>query len=142
MPKTPKNIKRQSELVKQLIVSGEFFSGPLPHPKILAEYEKILPGTTDRIFSMAEKQLNHRQDLEEKVVTANIANEKKGMYMSFVITITAMIIAFILIFSGKTVSGFVALIGTLGLHAANFAYQKYKEEKELELKREENKKLK
>ena len=35
----PEN-KRQAVLT----VSGEVFSGPLPHPKILKEYEQILPG--------------------------------------------------------------------------------------------------
>lgn len=31
------------------------FSGPLPPPEYLAEYEKTLPGLPDRIMKMAEK---------------------------------------------------------------------------------------
>lgn len=32
------------------------FSGPLPPPDLFAEYDKALPGATDRILSMAEKE--------------------------------------------------------------------------------------
>lgn len=32
------------------------YSGPLPHPADLEEYERILPGAADRILSMAEKE--------------------------------------------------------------------------------------
>ncbi|MGH7200157.1 MAG: DUF2335 domain-containing protein [Planctomycetaceae bacterium] len=42
------------------IVSQEF-SGPLPHPAVLQQYEEIQPGFADRILRMAEQQGQHRQ---------------------------------------------------------------------------------
>ena len=41
-------------LIAQAIRSE--FSGPLPHPEILAKYEDILPGAATRILEMAEEQ--------------------------------------------------------------------------------------
>lgn len=37
-------------------MSNEQFSGPIAHPKHLREYEDIVPGSAERIISMAEKR--------------------------------------------------------------------------------------
>ncbi len=36
------------------------FSGPLPPPQVLGQYDEILPGAAERILRMAEKQQDHR----------------------------------------------------------------------------------
>lgn len=36
------------------------FSGPLPPPQILGQYDEVLPGAAERILRMAEKQQDHR----------------------------------------------------------------------------------
>lgn len=43
------------------------FSGPLPHPGILEGYEKILPGSADRILTMAEEEANHRRQIDNSI---------------------------------------------------------------------------
>lgn len=48
------------------LMSKESFSGPLPHPKHLSEYEKISPGAADRIITMAEESQEHIQELDKK----------------------------------------------------------------------------
>ena len=35
---------------------SRFYSGPLPTEDVLAGYERILPGSADRVFSMVERQ--------------------------------------------------------------------------------------
>lgn len=66
------------------VVRTEAFSGPLPHPRHLREYEDILPGGADRIFRMTEQ-----------VIAANIASvndrvdrddsyRRLGMHFGFV----------------------------------------------------------
>ena len=39
------------------------FRGPLPHPALLAEYERIQPGSADRLLSLVERETAHRQKL-------------------------------------------------------------------------------
>ncbi|MEJ1176069.1 DUF2335 domain-containing protein [Agrobacterium sp. CMT1] len=51
------------------VVQTEAFSGPLPHPRHLEEYDRVLPGGADRIFRMTEKALESniaRQDSRQK----------------------------------------------------------------------------
>jgi len=41
------------------------FSGPLPPPQILADYERTMPGAADRIFKLAEaeQRADHKSDV-------------------------------------------------------------------------------
>lgn len=63
------------------IAVSEQFSGPMPHPKHLREYEDILPGAAERILSMAERNLEHNLSMDQNVVDAEIADRKLGMWL-------------------------------------------------------------
>lgn len=62
-----------------IVVKGENYSGPIPHPAHLAAYENIAPGLASRIVKMAEKELTHRIELTDKVATAEIKYRDKGL---------------------------------------------------------------
>ena len=61
------------------------FSGPLPPPGVLEGYEKILPGSAERIFTMAEKQLGHRMHLEKVVVEGGSRRADLGIYAAVIV---------------------------------------------------------
>src|ERR1022692_1359972 len=67
------------------------FSGPIPPPELLERYNQALPGTAERIIAMAESQHDHRQQLELKVVNANVAAQTRGTYLGFVVAMTAIL---------------------------------------------------
>ena len=58
---------------------GEYHSGPLPPPHVLAGYESVSPGLADRIVKMAEKQQDHRMELEARVVHSNTQRSSQGL---------------------------------------------------------------
>ena len=62
-----------------IAVQQTSFSGPLPPPEILAQYEQILPGAADRLFMMAERQAAHRMELETTVVKGNVLAQHRGV---------------------------------------------------------------
>lgn len=64
--------------ITQIAVS-EQFSGPMPHPKHLREYESTLPGSAERILSMAEKTLDHNISVRDRSLLAEIEDTKRGM---------------------------------------------------------------
>jgi uncharacterized membrane protein len=52
--------------IRQVSVSMETeFSGPIPAPHILAEYDKILPGCANRIITAFEVQYQHRMKIDK-----------------------------------------------------------------------------
>ena len=50
-------------------LNAQHFSGPLPPPLVLVQYNEAVPDAADRIIKMAESQSSHRQNLETKVLT-------------------------------------------------------------------------
>lgn len=61
------------------------YSGPLPPPNVLEDYERILPGAADRIFVMTEKQIEHRMSLERTVIEGGSKRADKGIYAAVII---------------------------------------------------------
>ena len=50
----------------------EHFSGAMPHPDHLAQYEQTMPGASDRLMRMVETESEHRRAQEAKAVDAGI----------------------------------------------------------------------
>jgi len=61
-------IEKYRDYVKQGIERVEVaqFSGPLPPPGVLANYEQAMPGAAERIFRMAEKEQENRHRKEQR----------------------------------------------------------------------------
>ncbi|PTI88169.1 DUF2335 domain-containing protein [Staphylococcus simulans] len=92
-------------------------SGPLPDPKDFKEYEKVLPGSANRIMEMAECNQKHRIDIEnkeqEKYYHSNNLITTKGILSSTVISIAGITGSVVLgIFGNEWAAG---IIGTLSL---------------------------
>lgn len=94
-------------------VSQQTFSGPIPPPAMLGEYDTIQNGLADRIVSMAESQQTHRQSLEKQSVEAAISTESRGQHYALLISVVIIAGALYLIDSGKEISGSILAGGTL-----------------------------
>jgi len=99
---------------------------------MLRQYEELLPGSADRIISMAEKQSLHRQGLENKVVSSNILNERLGMILGFVICVLAILAGTYAVMKGRSGFGIAAIVGGLGAPLAAFIYGKSEQRKDLQ----------
>lgn len=108
----------------------ERFQGPVPPPEVLAKYDEVVPGAGDRIFAMAERQAAHRQDLEKRVISSNMAAERLGTCLGFILAMTALVGGFYLIATGHSSVGIVSIISSLAIPAGAFAYGKYQQKQE------------
>lgn len=117
------------------------FSGPLPHPDNLSQYEKILPGSADRIIKMAEKQSEHRIEIEKSVINSNVKKSEKGLLYGLIIGVSAITSATLISIFGKNLASYIlsAVIGGGGLISlvSVFIYGKHETRKERELRRKE-----
>jgi len=50
----------------QLVRAEAFYSGPLPHAGEMERYERVLPGSADRLVSMTESEAAHRHEIEKR----------------------------------------------------------------------------
>lgn len=55
------------------------FAGPVPHPRILEAYNRILPGSAEKIFKDFEEETYHRREIEKKIVDAQIEGQGAGI---------------------------------------------------------------
>lgn len=68
-PVTPQPMPHQT----QAIFAQKFHQGPLPPQEEFAGYERTLTGAADRILTMAERQSEHRQQIELETLHADNA---------------------------------------------------------------------
>jgi len=89
-PLVPQGQRDQIILRMARVIKSEAFSGPIAHPRHLREYEDILPGSAERIVSMAESAQGHNQAMESKVVSATVWQGKAGMVLGFIALILVL----------------------------------------------------
>lgn len=114
-----RDLHQVAQRITQIAVS-EQFSGPMPHPKHLREYDDIFPGAAERILSMAEQNLAHNIGLNANILEAEIADHKLGMWQGaglFALLILAAFSALFLTENAVIIGLFLgtAAIGGVGL---------------------------
>ena len=94
------------------MISATYSAGPIPAASELAKYETILPGSADRIITMAEKQSEHRHAIEKMSAATNVSLSHKhvferrlGLCFGFIITLIALGLGFDLLFHDKNILG-------------------------------------
>jgi uncharacterized membrane protein len=60
------------------------YSGPIPDPHSLAQYEQVQPGLAERIIRMAEQEVEHRHRQEDMLIKNTIKMATVGIIFSFV----------------------------------------------------------
>lgn len=65
-----------------MVVKGQLWQGPLPHPEALIRYNDAQPGAADRIIKMAEKEQRHRHFVEKLIGIANVLAEYFGLALA------------------------------------------------------------
>ncbi len=92
------------------ILKAQLFSGPLPHPEIMAGYEQVLPGSADRILTRAENQQRHRHELDSAALKSEIRMELLGWISGTVVTIIVLVGSIWLLSIGQSVVGFAGIV--------------------------------
>lgn len=99
----------------KLLIAVKASSGPLPAPEILAGYDRVLPGTAERIIAVFESNVKHQQDMDTKQLTAAVSYADKGQNRGFILSLaglasglTMAVLGFISGHSGATITGLVA----------------------------------
>jgi uncharacterized membrane protein len=116
---------------------GLSFSGPLPPPQTLAQYNQAFSGAAERIVKMAEDQSIHRQSLENARVHADITNEQRGQVLAFIIALVVFLGGLAIIWQGKSVAGLTLILAEIATLAGLFIYGKESKTRELERRRQD-----
>lgn len=105
--------KEQQQIVLRSVLSirkREMYSGPLPPAEDYDRYEHTLPGAANRILEMAEKQLEHRLNNENKIIDNTIKQTNRGQIFGASVSFFGLIVSFILGMYGHDI-----LAGSIGV---------------------------
>lgn len=106
------------------------YSGPLPPAEQIRQYEEVLPGSADRILSMAERQEAHRHALEQLTVREATSRSWWGLRLGFVLAVMIIAIGAAAIFTGHTPEGLATILTPTAILAGVFVYGRREQTKE------------
>lgn len=106
------------------LVHQEAYQGPLPHPDLLIKYEEIIPGSAERILSMAEKEQQHRHQLENEVIKKEIAQKGRGLNFGFTLALLIIVVGAYLLIIDKSLQGFSLILGSIAMIITPFFFNK------------------
>lgn len=104
------------------VVSQSLYKGPIPPAEMLKEYEKVLPGSADRIISMAERQQSHRHKLELTVIKSNSRDSKMGIIAGALLSFALIVIGGLGIVTGYPGIGAFLSVSSIATLAGIFVY--------------------
>lgn len=107
-------------LTQRTTTTAMQFSGPVPPPNLLMQYEQISPGLANRMVLMAERESSHRQQIEVKIVDSHCADQtafhvevKRGQVLATAITIFAIAAGAYTANQGHEIAG--GILGAAGI---------------------------
>lgn len=106
------------------------FTGPIPPPVIMAEYEKTLPGSAERILTMAERQARHREALEARIVDSNCRAQTRGQWLGFFVALPIVVGGVGLVAMGRSLEGLSMVLTSLGGLVGIFIVGRWRQERE------------
>jgi uncharacterized membrane protein len=120
-----------------MMVEFQAYTGPIPPPTILAQYEQICPGAASRIITQFEEQGRHRRVIERRTVNYNVGSALFGQIASLILFLAALGLGGFLIYNDKPTGGITAIIAAVASAAWTLHKAGVFRKKELDKKREE-----
>lgn len=87
----------------------EAFSGPIPQPEVLRDYEQVIPGLAERIVRWSEDEASHRRTMERSLVQLSWG----GLWSAFLLALTTILGGMLLSWYGRSTVGVIGVVGAL-----------------------------
>jgi uncharacterized membrane protein len=102
-----------------------FFSGPLPPPEDLIQYNQVFPDCGKAIVEMAQKEQDHRHAIEDRQSIGDLTLAKRGQIFGGILALIAVCGAIYLLANGESASGLAVLGGVVASFGGAFVYDRY-----------------
>ncbi len=121
-----RGVERQEEFFPEQVEYSRttFFSGPLPTPEMFFQYDQILPGAADRILGLTEREMEHRQQMEQGFLRIHSRNSLLGIFSGALIGLSAVLGGVYIAAVGGNIEGAGVALGGLTALVGVFVYGK------------------
>lgn len=103
-----------------------YHEGNLPTPENVERYEAVLPGTMERLLSIAEKEQQHRHETEKLIILNESKLQTRAQLIALFVCIASFGMGAILILKGQSIEGLTALLVTLASFIGPYIYTQSK----------------
>lgn len=121
-------------MIEKTLLKVTQYSGIMPHQDMMAAYEQLAPGATDRCLKIAESIVNTNNEVLLTAVKAEAegvhdisTSRKRGQWMVFFLFLTGTVASFYLILKGQAWAG-TAMFGMLAGLGGVLIYKDRREE--------------
>ncbi|AXP80924.1 hypothetical protein CJ739_1839 [Mariniflexile rhizosphaerae] len=83
----PEISDEKKEKIISVLTIKRSFSGPLPSPEVLQQYNNVVKDGAERVVKMAENQSKHRMDLEDFAIKGQIKQSGRGQIFGFTLAL-------------------------------------------------------
>lgn len=101
----------------QMKIESASWLGPLPPPGALRLFEDVVPGSAERILAMAERQADHRIQMERRIIRGDFTQSYLGLAAGFILSTMVILGGIYLISLGHDWAGG----GLIGLNLVGLA---------------------
>ncbi|MFZ4414577.1 MAG: DUF2335 domain-containing protein [Bacteroidales bacterium] len=116
--------KNQQQAIKISAEKHEMFSGPIPHPELLQQYNLIDATFANRILSMAEDEAKNRHRNESRLTKSITITTYLGMSFAFVsVFVVSYLVYYSLSLGFEKAAGIIA-VGSIASVASVFIFFK------------------
>jgi uncharacterized membrane protein len=91
-PRPNRPVQNQQPQQHIQVVSQDW-SGPLPPPAALEEFDRIVPGAAERIFAQFEAEGTHRRDLEQRQSRFVVRDVHIGQFLAGLFALSGLSVA-------------------------------------------------
>ena len=102
-----------------------FFSGPLPPPEVLIEYNKVYPECGRAIVEMAHREQSHRHGAEDRQLDGDIGLARRGQLIGGLLALIAVGGAIYFLDHDKSVAGLTVLGTVVVAFGSAFVYDRH-----------------
>lgn len=106
------------------------YSGPIPPPGMLEQYDALDQGRAAKILQLAEDQSRHRMALESAVVHSDLKRSWAGLFIGAVVALSFLGTGGFLVYTGHDTAGGTIATATVASIVGAFVYGKHSQEKE------------
>ncbi|GLU54437.1 hypothetical protein Dfri01_38980 [Dyadobacter frigoris] len=123
--------------------------GPLPSPETLRQYNEVIPDLGERLVTMAEKEgdhrreiqrkdADHRREMDKKLVEGSLSFPKRGQMIAAGLTVFIVSLGSYLVATGNATAGTTIIVSTVVSLAAIFVLGKFLDNKTESVTNEED----
>ncbi|MEN9281539.1 MAG: hypothetical protein RL594_474 [Bacteroidota bacterium] len=99
---------------KQVVMHTQQWTGPLPPPSVLHQYDEVFPGLAERIVTSMELEQQHRHALDRKLFETHRDAFSRGQWIAATIALVCLVLGFVLGYNGHSAAAVAFATGGLG----------------------------